>query len=55
MPSFICLIPAVAFWGTGGFASVISTLPPTVRFINLAIRQVWMHLIGRLMIRKQEC
>ncbi|KFN93357.1 substrate-binding/permease component of an ABC superfamily glycine/betaine transporter [Tetragenococcus muriaticus PMC-11-5] len=44
MPSFVYLIPAVAFFGIGmvpgTFASVIFALPPTVRLTNLGIRQV---------------
>ncbi|WP_281196474.1 ABC transporter permease, partial [Lactobacillus acetotolerans] len=44
MPSFVYLIPAVAFFGIGMvpgvFASVIFALPPTVRFTNLGIRQI---------------
>lgn len=44
MPSFVYLIPAVAFFGIGMvpgvFASVIFALPPTVRFTNLGIEQV---------------
>lgn len=44
MPSFVYLIPAVAFFGIGMvpgvFASVIFALPPTVRFTNLGITQV---------------
>ena len=44
MPSFVYLIPAVAFFGIGMvpgvLASVIFALPPTVRFTELGIRQV---------------
>lgn len=44
MPGFVYLIPAVAFFGIGVvpgvFASVIFSVPPTVRLTNLAIRQV---------------
>ncbi|MDN6639167.1 MAG: ABC transporter permease/substrate binding protein [Tetragenococcus sp.] len=44
MPNFVYLIPAVAFFGIGmvpgAFASVIFSLPPTVRMTNLGIRQV---------------
>ncbi len=44
MPSFVYLIPAVAFFGIGivpgVFASVIFAIPPTVRFTNLGIRQI---------------
>lgn len=49
MPSFVYLIPAVAFFGIGQvpgvFASVIFALPPTVRFTGLAIRQISTELI----------
>ena len=49
MPAFVYLIPAVAFFGIGMvpgvFASVIFALPPTVRFANLAIRQIPTELI----------
>lgn len=49
MPSFVYLIPAVAFFGIGMvpgvFASVIFALPPTVRFTNLGIRQVPTELV----------
>ncbi|MBD3948741.1 ABC transporter permease/substrate binding protein [Tuanshanicoccus lijuaniae] len=49
MPSFVYLIPAVAFFGIGMvpgvFASVIFALPPTVRFTNLGIRQVPKELV----------
>lgn len=49
MPSFVYLIPAVAFFGIGQipgvFASVIFALPPTVRFTSLAIRQIDRELI----------
>ncbi|MCF1585078.1 ABC transporter permease/substrate binding protein [Tetragenococcus koreensis] len=44
MPSFVYLIPAVAFFGIGmvpgTFASVIFAVPPTVRLTNLGICQV---------------
>jgi len=44
MPGFVYLIPAVAFFGIGMvpgvFASVIFSLPPTVRMTNLGIRQI---------------
>ncbi len=44
LPSFVYLIPAVAFFGIGTvpgvLASFIFSLPPTVRFTNLGIRQV---------------
>ncbi|HEP7380879.1 TPA: ABC transporter permease/substrate binding protein [Streptococcus pyogenes] len=49
MPAFVYLIPAVAFFGIGMvpgvFASVIFSLPPTVRFTNLAIRDIPTELI----------
>ncbi|HFF7464345.1 TPA: ABC transporter permease/substrate binding protein [Streptococcus pyogenes] len=49
MPAFVYLIPAVAFFGIGivpgVFASVIFALPPTVRFTNLAIRDIPTELI----------
>ena len=49
MPAFVYLIPAVAFFGIGMvpgvFASVIFALPPTVRFTNLAIRQIPKELV----------
>lgn len=49
MPAFVYLIPAVAFVGIGMvpgvFASVIFALPPTVRFTNLAIRDIPTELI----------
>ncbi|MDO4456149.1 MAG: ABC transporter permease subunit, partial [Ligilactobacillus agilis] len=49
MPAFVYLIPAVAFFGIGMvpgvFASVILALPPTVRFTNLAIRQIPKELV----------
>lgn len=44
MPSFVYLIPAVAFFGIGRvpgvFASVIFALPPTVRMTNLGIKEI---------------
>ncbi len=44
MPSFVYLIPAVAFFSIGIvpgiFATLIFATPPTIRFTNLAIRQV---------------
>lgn len=47
MPNFVYLIPAVAFFGIGmvpgAFASVIFSLPPTVRMTNLGIRQVQLN------------
>lgn len=49
MPGFVYLIPAVAFFGIGivpgVFASIIFSIPPTIRFTNLAIRQVPTELI----------
>ncbi len=49
MPGFVYLIPAVAFFGIGMvpgvFASVIFSLPPTVRMTNLGIRQVPTELV----------
>lgn len=49
MPSFVYLIPAVAFFGIGivpgVFASIIFSLPPTVRMTNLGIRQIPEELI----------
>lgn len=49
MPAFVYLIPAVAFFGIGMvpgvFASVIFALPPTVRFTNLAIRDIPTELV----------
>ncbi len=49
MPSFVYLIPAVAFFGIGMvpgvFASVIFALPPTVRMTNLGIRQIPTELV----------
>lgn len=49
MPSFVYLLPAVAFFGIGMvpgvFASVIFALPPTVRLTNLGIRQVHEEMI----------
>lgn len=44
MPAFVYLIPAVAFFGLGVvpgvIASVIFSVPPTIRLTNLGIRQV---------------
>ncbi|WP_394405050.1 ABC transporter permease/substrate binding protein [Streptococcus sp. 20-1249] len=49
MPAFVYLIPAVVFFGIGivpgVFASVIFALPPTVRFTNLAIREIPTELV----------
>ena len=44
MPSFVYLVPAIAFFGLGNVPAVIATLiyavPPAVRLTNLGIRQV---------------
>src|SRR6056297_1407973 len=44
LPAFVYLIPAVLFFGLGkvpgAVATVIFSMPPAVRFTNLAIRQV---------------
>ncbi|MBV4448246.1 proline/glycine betaine ABC transporter permease [Clostridium tyrobutyricum] len=44
MPAFVYLIPAVLFFGMGkvpgAIATVIFSMPPTVRLTNLGIRQV---------------
>ena len=44
MPSFVYLLPAVAFFGLGKsagiFATVIYAVPPIIRLTNLGIRQV---------------
>lgn len=44
MPAFVYLIPAVTFFGLGVvpgvIASVIFSIPPTIRLTNLGIRQV---------------
>ncbi|GMA46116.1 hypothetical protein GCM10025854_05120 [Tetragenococcus muriaticus] len=49
MPGFVYLIPAVAFFGVGMvpgvFASVIFSLPPTVRMTNFGIRQISTELV----------
>lgn len=49
MPGFVYLIPAVAFFGIGlvpgVFASIIFSIPPTIRFTNLGIQQVPKELI----------
>lgn len=49
MPGFVYLIPAVAFFGIGTvpgvFASVIFSLPPTVRMTNLGIRSISKELV----------
>ena len=44
MPSFVYLLPAVAFFGLGKsagiFATVVYAVPPVIRLTNLGIRQV---------------
>lgn len=49
MPAFVYLIPAVVFFGLGMVPGVIATIifsmPPTVRLTNLGIRQVDQELI----------
>lgn len=49
MPAFVYLIPAVTFFGLGVvpgvIASVIFSIPPTIRLTNLGIRQVPDNLI----------
>lgn len=44
MPAFVYLIPAVAFFGIGVVpgmvSSIIFSLPPTVRFTSLGLRQI---------------
>lgn len=49
MPGFVYLIPAFAFFGIGMvpgvFASVIFSLPPTVRMTNLGIRSISKELV----------
>jgi len=49
MPAFVYLIPAVFFFNLGVvpgvFASVIFSMPPTIRLTNLGIRQVPVELI----------
>lgn len=49
MPAFVYLIPAVVFFSLGVVPGVIATIifsmPPTVRFTNLGIRQVDADLI----------
>lgn len=49
LPAFVYLIPAVAFFGIGMVpgvvASVIFSMPPTVRLTNLGIRQVSDELV----------
>lgn len=49
MPAFVYLIPAVVFFGLGMVPGVIATIifsmPPTVRLTNLGIRQVDAELI----------
>lgn len=49
MPAFVYLIPAVIFFGLGMAPGVIATIifsmPPTVRMTNLGIRQVDIELV----------
>lgn len=49
MPAFVYLIPAVVFFGVGVVPGIIATIifsmPPTVRLTNLGIRQVDEELI----------
>lgn len=49
MPAFVYLIPAVVFFGLGMVPGVIATIifsmPPTIRLTNLGIRQVDAELI----------
>lgn len=49
MPAFVYLIPAVVFFGLGMVPGIIATIifsmPPTVRLTNLGIRQVDAELI----------
>ncbi|MFX3636553.1 MAG: ABC transporter permease [Candidatus Pristimantibacillus sp.] len=49
MPAFVYLLPAVAFFSLGVvpgvFASVIFSIPPTIRLTNLGIRQVPSDLV----------
>ena len=49
MPAFVYLIPAVVFFGLGTVPGIIATIifsmPPTVRMANLGIRQVDEELI----------
>lgn len=49
MPAFVYLIPAVVFFGLGMVPGVIATIifsmPPTVRLTNLGIRQVDKELV----------
>src|SRR5690625_1736989 len=50
MPAFVYLIPAVVFFGLGMVPGVIATIifsmPPTVRLTNLGIRQVDEELVA---------
>src|SRR5690625_5642770 len=49
MPAFVYLIPSVVFFGIGMtpgiIATIIFSMPPTVRMTNLGIRQVDAELI----------
>ena len=49
MPPFVCLIPAVIFFGLGSVPGIIATvvfaMPPALRLTNLGIRQVPRELI----------
>ena len=44
MPPFICLIPAIPFFGMGTssaiFATIIFAMPPVIRYTRLGIVQV---------------
>lgn len=49
MPSFVYLIPALMFFGIGQVPGVVATvvfsMPPSIRLTNLGIRQVPSHLV----------
>jgi glycine betaine/proline transport system permease protein len=49
MPAFVYLIPSIFFFGLGMVpgvvASVIFSMPPTIRLTNLGIRQVPLELV----------
>ncbi len=49
LPAFVYLIPAISFFGLGKvpaiFATVIFSIPPTIRLTALGIRQVPKHLV----------
>ncbi len=49
MPAFVYLIPAILFFNVGVvpgvFASVIFSMPPTIRLTNLGIRQIPAELV----------